>query len=159
MATKGSAQKKDSFNELLEQGEKEETPFMAGGYQYSEETERRSDKWEKFHMAIVVLSCVFIAIRIGGSLADPAALNQDQVRRQVQARDQLENCMLVFWEIAAVLENGGTPDPSMSCAEAGMPNLITMVGGDLVVSHPRPELHGYSEIVVSRSNPVPRLVQ
>ena len=40
----------------------------------------------------------------------------------------------------------------------GEPQIVTRVGDDIIVSHPSPELLGYSRIVVTKNNPVPVLV-
>jgi len=73
-------------------------------------------------------------------------------------RDQVESCVLVFWEIAEILQNGQVPDETLKCAETDLPNIVTRSADDIIVSHPQPQLLGYSEIFVSKNSPIPELV-
>ncbi|MDA1369614.1 MAG: hypothetical protein O2971_02485 [Proteobacteria bacterium] len=120
---------------------------------------RHPDRSEKAHMAVVILSCVFIAYQISNSIGSGASLSPLQIQEQEDNRFAIESCMLVFWDIATQLANGGQPDPTASCVEAGAPMLIARSNGDLRISHPRPELLGFSDIYVTRSNPVPIMVE
>ncbi len=117
------------------------------------------DRKEKVLMGIVIASCVFIAYQITNSLGSTSTLSQAEVMAEERKRDQIESCMLVFWEIASVLSNGGDPGESLRCEDTGLPMVVANVDGDLRVSHPRPELLGLTDIYVTRSNPVPILVE
>lgn len=114
---------------------------------------------EKVHIAVVIISCVFIAFQITGSLGTGRVLNATQVIAQEQNRISVESCVQKFWEIADVLQNGGTPNDSHNCLGTNLPHVITRVGDDIIVNHPQPQLLGYTEIVVSKSNPVPELIR
>lgn len=114
---------------------------------------------EKVHMAIVIVSCIFIAFQITGSLGTGAVLNAAEVIQQEQQRLSVESCVQKFWEIAEVLQQDRLPDDSHNCLGSNLPNVITRSGDDVIVSHPQPQLLGYSEIVVSKNNPVPELIR
>ena len=51
------------------------------------------------------------------------------------------------------------PDASRHCAGSDVPNIITTLGDDIRVAHPNPEVYGYTQIYVSRSNPDPTMVE
>ncbi|MCG8415885.1 MAG: hypothetical protein MI746_16850 [Pseudomonadales bacterium] len=117
------------------------------------------DKKEKMLMGIVIASCVFIAYQITNSLGSTSTLSQSEIMAEERTRDQIESCMLVFWEIASVLSDGGELSESLRCEDTGLPMVVADVDGDLRVSHPRPDLLGLTDIYVTRSNPVPILVE
>lgn len=128
----------------------------------SDNLARRGEKTgtsEKVHIAVVIASCIFITLQITGSLGTGAVLNSVQIIEQEQKRISLESCVQKFWEIAEVLQNDGMPNDSHNCTGTNLPNVITRAGGDIIVSHPQPQLLGYSQIVVSKSNPVPELIR
>lgn len=119
----------------------------------------KSAKQEKLYIFTILGSFIFISVRLYFSLGSASVLTAEEILAEELYRDQLESCMLVFWEIAELLQNGEVPDDNLSCAEAGAPNLVVRVGDDIIVTHPRPELLGYSEIIVSKNNPVPELIE
>ena len=116
------------------------------------------EKREKLHMGIVICSVIFIGFRVATSLGSNALLNQQQINAQEVASEQLNNCVGVFWNIAAELNAGRVPDESMSCTETNDPNIITRNGDEVIITHPHPDLHGYTEIYIASSNPVPMFV-
>lgn len=114
---------------------------------------------EKVHMAVVIVSCIFIAFQISGSLGTGQVLNNVQIIEQEQARNSVENCVMKFWEIAELLQNDRLPNDSHNCSETNLPNVVTRLGNDIIVHHPQPQLLGYTEIVVRKSNPIPELIR
>lgn len=121
--------------------------------------ESTTDYKDKILMAVVVLSCVFIGFQIFNSLGSNRPLSAQEIAAEENTRDQIESCMLVFWEIATRFANGSDYDDSLQCPEAGMPMNVVAVDGDLRVSHPRPDLLGLTDIYVTRSDPTPILVE
>ena len=119
---------------------------------------KRTLSHEQLHMGIVMLCFVFMAVWlsfVAGSVSD---LTEEQISFEEQRRDQIELCVQNFWEIAELLQNIQLPDASLNCVEGAEAHIVTRVGDDIIVSHPRPELLGYSEIVVSKNSPIPVLV-
>jgi hypothetical protein len=116
-------------------------------------------KSEKIHMAVVILSCVFIAFQITGSLGSGVVLNAQQIIVQEQQRVELESCAATFWDIAEVLKQGRAPNNSHNCSGTNLPNVVTRTNDDIIVRHPEPQRLGYSEIVVSKKNPVPEFIR
>ena len=113
---------------------------------------------EQYHMGIVMLCFIFMAVWLSFTAGSSALLTEEQIAIEEQRRDQIESCVQNFWEIAQLLQRDQLPDLSHGCTEVGEPQVVTRVGDDIIVSHPSPELLGYSQIVVSKYNPVPVLV-
>lgn len=121
--------------------------------------ESTTDYKEKTLMGIVILSCVFIGFQIFNSLGSNRPLSAEEIIAEETTRNQIENCMLVFWEIATRFANGDGYDDSLQCPEAGMPMDVATIDGELRVSHPRPDLLGLTDIYVLRGDPTPILVE
>lgn len=117
--------------------------------------EESIEKREKMHMTIVIVGFLFIAFRLYTTIGASSALTQQQIQAQEIIISQLNLCVMVFWEIAAQLQNNREPDASLACAETDDPNIISRIGDDIIITHPHPELLGYSEIFIRKSNPVP----
>ncbi len=114
---------------------------------------------EKVHMAVVILSCVFIAFQITGSLGTGAVLNAQEIINQEQRRIELESCVAKFWQIAELVKQDRAPNTSHNCAGTTLAHVVTRTSDDIIVRHPEPQRLGYSEIVVSKKNPVPELIR
>ena len=114
--------------------------------------------WDSIQIAGIVGCFVFIGIQVATNFGRNT-LNAAEIAAEERQRAQIESCLLVFWEIAEMLKNNQVPRDSMRCGESGLPNIVARVDDDIIVRHPQPELLGYSDIVVSRRNPVPVLVQ
>lgn len=130
--------------------------------QKSDGLARRGEKpgtSEKVHMAVVILSCIFIAFQITGSLGTGRILNPQEIINQEQRRVALEGCVAKFWEIAELLRQNRAPNNSYNCVGNNLPLIVTRTSDNIIVRHPEPQLLGYSEIVVSRQNPVPELIR
>ncbi len=117
--------------------------------------EESIEKREKLYMAILLISCLFIAFRVYTTLGPGSILTPQQIQAEEIAISQLSLCETVFWEIAAQLQNNQEPDASLACAETDDLNIISRVGDDIIVTHPHPELLGYSQIYIRKSNPIP----
>ena len=116
------------------------------------------DGKEKMLMGIVIVSTLFIGFQIFTSLGSGGMMTTAEIQAQDRTRNQLADCMLVFWEIAGQLADGRQPGNSLRCAETGLPMEIIHRDGDILVRHPRPDLLGLSDIYVTRSNPTPIVV-
>jgi hypothetical protein len=124
------------------------------------ETKRqKAAKRQRIYLGVAIFGFLILAARLVTLYTSNTPLTNEEIRAQELARAQLSACVQVFWEIAAQLQNNQPPNDPLQCAEAGMPNIITRTGNDITVTHPRPELLGYKEIYVSKSNPVPILVE
>lgn len=154
-----SGGKPGAMAKLLEEGKVQDHERQTEDALRAEKASKGKEPNDKFLMTVILVCTVFVGYRITASIQDSRPLSQQEIIAEVQARDDLENCMLVFWEIASILQNNQTPPSTLQCAEAGAPMLVTQLDNDIIVRHPRPDLHGFSEIVVSRSNPIPELIE
>ena len=150
------AARPDKFGEIIGSNKaKYEEPRKAS-------IEASIEKREKIHMAVVIVSVIFIAIRVVTSVGSNTLLTQQQIRVEEPAIEKLNNCVTVFWEIASELSAGRVPPATMACAETNDPNIITRNGEEVIITHPHPhphpDLHGYKEIYVASSDPVPMFV-
>lgn len=115
--------------------------------------------WDTVH-GIGIFACfVFIGIQVYTNFGAGEALSPAQIAAEERLRSQIEDCSQVFWEIAELLRNGQEPTDSLRCPFPGTPNIIARVDDDIIVRHPSPQLLGYSDIFVSKSNPVPVMLQ
>lgn len=140
---------KDDFEKILSEPQA----------QYQEPKKQRLEasieKREKIHMAIVILGCVFIASRLFTDIGSRQILTAQQVQQQEIDIERRTLCIQVFWEIAAILQAGEEPEPSLRCEETPAINIVTRTGDDIVIRHPNPRILGFSDLYVSRSNPTP----
>jgi hypothetical protein len=110
-------------------------------------------------MVIVILCCVFIVVQISRSLGSGAVLSQQQIAAQEQTRNNIEACMLIFWEIAMQFSNGDTTLTPRRCPGSSMNLTISRDAGAVIVRHPQPATLGVSDIYVSSADPTPILVE
>lgn len=143
-----------TMGKLLQEGKSLRTEAPAGE---SSKPKNRSKVWDILHVVGIFGCFVFLGVRF--FLGSASVLTPADISRQEQSRAQLENCILVFWEIADTLKNNREPDPFKNCVEAGGPNIIARVDGDIIVRHPRPDMYGYADIFVTKNNPIPILVE
>lgn len=121
-------------------------------------TKAKDKKWAVMHGSIAAVGVAFIAARLFFTMGPPSMMSVAEVQAEIQLEDKRNNCVMVFWEIASILQNNRIPDESLHCADpAGTPNIVVQQGNDVIVRHPQPELLGYNQIYVSRSNPIPVL--
>ena len=105
---------------------------------------------------------VFIWLGIGGSsfmmfasmaiYAFPNLFVDDAVIAAQAAEQRLEDCRSVFEEITYILRAGGTPDPSMTCADTSVPNIVRRTGDTVRVEHPNPGAYGLDQIYVTNES-------
>ena len=140
----------DKFDELMEEDRR-----RAREAPRPQPREKKPEKSERIQIAIVIACCVFIAFRIALSLSSNAPLSQPEIQAQETRRNQIEGCMIVFWEVAELLRAGQTPESGVRCPGTATPLQIATVDGDTVVRHPDPQSLGLAAIYVTRSNPTP----
>lgn len=152
-------------------GNRRDKSAMAGLLREEEERQRAMPKAEarskpdnrerneKIQMAIVIACCIFIVYQITMSIGSGGVLNQQEIIAQETRRNQIEACMLVFWEIAMQFSNGEQADTALRCPDTEAPLQVARQDGDVIVRHPRPAALGVTDIYVRRSDPTPILVE
>jgi uncharacterized Zn finger protein (UPF0148 family) len=109
---------------------------------------------------IVITACVLIIVARFLFFSAPDFVPvDDETRARQLAISAFEECIRVFEEIGRVLARDGTPGDNLRCDGSGQSNIVTQSGNDVIVEHPQPDFYGYKRIYVSRSNPVPTLVE
>lgn len=109
-------------------------------------------------VSIIGLCLVILAARalfFRGPASSASTSEQDLVNQQMTS---LAQCLIVFRQIGVELAETGAA-PALTCPDAAGPNRIQQSNGDTVVSHPAPQLYGFSSIEVSRLDPEPRLIE
>ena len=143
-----------SMSKLLEEGKSLNLEIPAEG----RKRKPRSKIWDGMHVAGIFGCFIFIGIQLSSNFGAAAALSPQEVAAEERLLDQINSCVQVFWEIAEVLKNGEEPGESLRCPEQSLPYIIARQDNDIVVRHPSPQLLGYTDIFVTRNNPVPILV-
>jgi hypothetical protein len=106
-------------------------------------------------VCVVVLAARFIFFVSDGDTADAGT----ESLAQIQTLSSLAQCLVQFQQIGQGLVAGDLPEPTITCPGSTLPLVVTETADDVIVEHPEPEMFGYSEIFVSRSNPVPQMTQ
>lgn len=120
------------------------------------ESVRSKPNYQIIQAVVIACSLAFIFFRLNSNSGTEVVDSQTrEVERQLNSLGQ---CMMVFQQIGQALQNARQADPLLRCAQPGTPNIITVEGDDIRVSHPNPEIFGYSELFVSSSNPTPVLI-
>ncbi len=68
-----------------------------------------------------------------------------------------DQCINKLWHISKLLQEGKLPGNDIVCPASGKQYVIVKAGEDTGASCPNPELHGFSEISVSRHSPCPEV--
>lgn len=139
----------DDFQQILSEPEAERHEPK------KQRIEASIEKREKMHMAIVIIGCVFVGFRLFTDIGARQVLTAQQIQQEEISIEQRTLCVQVFWEIAAILQAGEEPEPSLRCEETPAINIVTRTDDDIVIRHPNPTILGFSDLYVSRSNPTP----
>lgn len=109
-------------------------------------------------VSVIGLCFVVLAVRLlffSGPASNAVDSGQDLASQQMTS---LAQCLIVFRQIGVELAETGSA-PELSCPDAAGPNRVQQLDADIVVSHPQPQIYGFSRIEVSRLDPEPRLIE
>lgn len=113
----------------------------------------------QWQMAITLLCVGIVAAQQFFSSSDEfVPLSAEEVA-SLNAVTSLDNCVQIFRQIGAGLQNNRMPDESQNCDESGVSHIITRTGNDIQVALAHPDFYGLSQLYVSRDNPEPTLVE
>ena len=138
---------------LIEEGKSLETETTID----SKGRKPHSRIWDVMHGVGIFACFIFIGTQMYQNFGAGSVLTPSEIAAEERQRDQVQRCVIVFWEIAEVLKQGQTPGDSLRCTDPGTPNIIARVDNDIIVRHPNPQLLGYTDIFVSKNNPIPVL--
>ena len=119
---------------------------------------KKKSNAKHIQLGIIFICFGVMAFQLYRSQTDTSVPIDPETSAREVAITSFAQCLMVFRQIGLVLENGEMPGESMRCDEPEAANIVEQVGGDVRISHPDPELYGYSEIYVSRNNPEPVIV-
>lgn len=110
-------------------------------------------------ISVIVVCGVILAARLLVFPGTPSSANNpDQVMRE-QEMTALAQCLLTFRQIGVALAEEGIPPTGLRCPDNAGANIVRETENDIIVTHPQPELYGFSRIEVSRLDPEPRLTE
>lgn len=122
---------------------------------------KKETNWQVVQICIIAICADILiarAVFFDGSNT-PAVEGDPEELAQIQMLSSLAQCMVLFQQIGESLVAGQLPDPSTSCPGSSQPIIITETADDVLIEHPEPEQLGYSGLIVSRSNPIPQILQ
>ncbi len=125
-----------------------------------ESARKKETNWQIVQIGIIALCAIILIARAFLLSGDeqPVEINAEE-QAQMQILSSLAQCMVLFQQIGESLTAGETPDPATTCPGSNLPIIITETSDDVLVEHPEPDVYGYAGIVVSRSDPAPRIIQ
>ena len=121
--------------------------------QQEADKEKRGGRWVKVQIAIIAIALIIIPIQIYKLFKGP----EPHVIDKTDTEEVTDVCILNLWKISDQLQRGILPGEEFRCPFNGQTYIVTHTEDDIVASDPNPELHGYTEIKVSKNEPVPIL--
>jgi hypothetical protein len=154
-AVAARAEKVDRLEQMLAEGKLQQNNVVA---EARAARKAKDERWAVIQSVIAGVAFLAMGVQLYFSMGPPSVLSVEEVRALELAESRLNECVQVFWRVADLLQRDQIPDPSLACQEAGAPLIVTRTGDDVIVTHPRPELLGYASISVTKSNPIPMLL-
>lgn len=109
---------------------------------------------------LIIILCICVTIFQVPKLI--AALNKAEkpLRIGTFATDErTDQCIRNLWRISRSFQEGKIPDGGIVCPASNKPYVIVKTAGNIIARSPSPELYGFTDIRVSRKNPVPEIVR
>ncbi len=119
--------------------------------------ESAKDEKERFvalKYAIIIGALIFIPVRYFTlyEQPDPAPVDLND------PYEVTEEAILNLWLISDMLAEGTMPPVDFICPGGSEAYEVQFIDGDIVVSDPHPEVHGFVSMTVSKNKPVPELI-
>ncbi len=106
---------------------------------------------------IVLLVCLTIIAFQMQKMFSAFKKNQPIRHGTYETNAPTDQCIKNLWHISKVLQEGKLPGNDIVCPASGKQYVIVKVGEDTGARCPNPELHGFSEISVSKHSPCPEV--
>ena len=118
----------------------------------------KPSKKRALRVIVLLVSLVILAFQMPALFA---AFQEIQPLRQGSFETDAitDQCIANLWRAARILQDGGMPGNDLFCPASGDSYVLVRSGGDIRAYCPNPELHGFSEISVSRNLPRPEVKQ
>ncbi|MBW1702469.1 MAG: hypothetical protein JRJ69_01930 [Deltaproteobacteria bacterium] len=124
-----------------------------------EKKKRKSRLWIAAQL-IILFVCVSIVVVQAPKLISAFTEKEKPFRYGTYSTDsRTDQCINNLWRISKLLQQGQMPGKDIVCPVSKRPYMVTTVDGDLVVRCPNPVLHGFEEIMISKTNPMPELIK
>ncbi len=123
------------------------------------DSKSKKSNYKSLQLIVIVASVSVIAVRLY-FFSNPISIQRDpELLAREQALTSVVQCLLIFREIGLRLEREGdqTAVAELRCADSDVPNIITIDGDNIRISHPNPAIYGYSEIFVTNHDAEPKL--
>jgi len=147
-----------SFNAMADSGEIQDIQSEKDRKQKIEDEETSDKKKGKkklgLKLSIITVCLVFIAFQFASFYKTPDYSPIDKT----DVVGITDYCMFNLLEISNLLQKGILPGEEYRCPLTNTPYLVTQEHGDIVVSDPNSEYHGFTEMSVSKNNPEPLLI-
>lgn len=125
--------------------------------QFQEHEEAKKEKGKRvvvIQFIVIVLALIIIPIQLISSLQEPELVPLD-----LSDPDEItDQCILNLFIISDMLQLGELPGVDFKCPASDDPYIVIQNADDIIVRDPHPELHGFTEMSVSRNNPFPEIV-
>jgi len=148
-----------SFNSMAETENAQIIQTEQLKQQEAEEKERISREKEKkqlrLKLGVIVFGLIIIVIQFI-LVNKPVSFIPPDKTDDVEMTDY---CLLNLLEISALLKQEQFSVEDFRCPHTNTLYRVTHKDGDIVVSDPNPEFHGYLEMSVSKNNPEPTLIE
>ncbi|MBL4573904.1 MAG: hypothetical protein JKY86_12645 [Gammaproteobacteria bacterium] len=118
--------------------------------------EKKSSSSRHAQIALIIVALIIVPIQLlslsSNTIPEPAINRNDPI-------EVTEECILNLLIIADLLQEGEVPATDFTCPASNDPYIITYTDNDVIVEDPHPELHGYSQMSVSKNNPFPEIIE
>ena len=112
---------------------------------------------------LILLCLVFLCLGINIILISRMmnSLKGDKIIRKgtIETDAKTDQCIENLWRISRILQEGKLQGKDLVCPITKEPYVVKQEKEDIVVCCPNPGRHGFKEIRVSRSLPVPELIE
>lgn len=121
-----------------------------------DKAEQSKNRIHKSKYAIVILAAIVVPWRL---LAYFGAGQDALMSVSTEQKDMVNECIYRLLEASDKIQSGERPSSGATCASSDMPLLVVQAGDELTVEVQDPQIYGYSAMRVSRSNPIPLLIE
>jgi hypothetical protein len=114
--------------------------------------------WSAFLWSILIFCVSLMAIQIPKVIS--CFKEEKPIRIGTYSTDEdTDQCIRNLWSISKSLQEGEMPNEKTTCPISNKPYKKGTEGGNPILCCPNPEKHGFTEIRVSKKNPVPEAIK
>ena len=126
-----------------------------------ETPEVRSKKWKTLIICLFLICMGINAVLLPKMIK---SLKGNKVIRKgdIKTDAKTDNCIKNLWQISRMIQEDSLSEMALVCPVSKNPYIVQQKDGDIIVSCPNPNRHGkrgYRTIRVSRSSPIPEVIE